>query len=79
MIPIIHINLTCYYSEQKIARGPRVSSQDESRPFGRSNPSASQLKSLPKAVVVMLFMLGWFLMLLWEGEGEQFVFPNSKL
>ena len=58
MIPIIHTNLTCYYSEQKIARGPRVSSQDESRPFGRSNPSASRLKSLPKAVVVDVVDVG---------------------
>ena len=33
--------------------GPWVSSPDESRPFGRSNPSASRLKSLPKAIVVM--------------------------
>lgn len=53
-------------------RSPWVSSEDKSRPFGRSNPSASRRKSLPKAVVVMRWCCWSCSCWWWEVDGEEF-------
>ena len=56
--------------------GPGVSSPDGSRPFGRSNPSALRLKSLPKAIVVMC----WCVDVggeRWKGKGCVVLFYQS--